>query len=138
MNGYVDLRALQNCLCPTNRYNSSLSALVEDHLRCVLPKPQGVRTGDWEKKLSPQQIEYAACDAYSGIMVYRKIVEVGIKYRFETLCKSDEASSETDVSGKQEFYSDTKTDYETKLRWIHSQLKILAKRTISSSFIAVE
>ncbi len=47
-------------------------------LHRTLPKPQGVRTGNWEAvPLSAQQEEYAARDAYAGLLVYQ-CLQVGV------------------------------------------------------------
>jgi ribonuclease D len=48
----------------------SLARLVEDQLGHPLYKGD-VRTSNWSKPLSQDQINYAAADAYAGLMLYR-------------------------------------------------------------------
>ncbi|KAL6889641.1 ribonuclease H-like domain-containing protein [Trichoderma longibrachiatum] len=48
----------------------SLATQVEDHLLLPLYKGQIVRTGNWMRRLNPQQIHYSASDAYAGLQLY--------------------------------------------------------------------
>ncbi|KAI1430839.1 hypothetical protein GGR50DRAFT_700894 [Xylaria sp. CBS 124048] len=47
----------------------ALSAQVEEHLGLPLWKGS-VRTSNWSKPLTPQQVKYAAADAYAGFMLF--------------------------------------------------------------------
>lgn len=47
----------------------ALSKLVEEHLGLPLHKGK-VRTSNWSRRLDQSQIQYAAADAYAGLMLY--------------------------------------------------------------------
>ncbi|KAH0495234.1 hypothetical protein TgHK011_008799 [Trichoderma gracile] len=53
----------------------SLATQVEDHLLLPLYKGLIVRTGNWMKRLNPQQIHYSASDAYAGLQLYYVLEE---------------------------------------------------------------
>ncbi|KAL7913825.1 hypothetical protein GGI35DRAFT_226937 [Trichoderma velutinum] len=53
----------------------SLATQVEDHLLLPLYKGDVVRTGNWMRRLSSQQINYAASDAYAGLQLYYVLEE---------------------------------------------------------------
>ncbi|UKZ57702.1 hypothetical protein TrVGV298_011562 [Trichoderma virens] len=53
----------------------SLATQVEDQLLLPLYKGQMVRTGNWMRRLSTQQIDYAASDAYAGLQLYYVLEE---------------------------------------------------------------
>lgn len=53
----------------------SLATQVEDQLLLPLYKGEVVRTGNWMRRLSSQQINYAASDAYAGLQLYYVLEE---------------------------------------------------------------
>ncbi|PTB67997.1 ribonuclease H-like protein [Trichoderma citrinoviride] len=53
----------------------SLATQVEDHLLLPLYKGHVVRTGNWMRRLNPQQIHYSASDAYAGLQLYYVLEE---------------------------------------------------------------
>ncbi|EGR53098.1 uncharacterized protein TRIREDRAFT_52956, partial [Trichoderma reesei QM6a] len=53
----------------------SLATQVEDHLLLPLYKGLVVRTGNWMRRLNPQQIHYSASDAYAGLQLYYVLEE---------------------------------------------------------------
>ncbi|PTB42084.1 hypothetical protein M441DRAFT_137215 [Trichoderma asperellum CBS 433.97] len=52
----------------------SLAAQVQDQLLLPLYKGE-VRTGNWMRRLNPQQIDYSASDAYAGLQLYYVLEE---------------------------------------------------------------
>ncbi|THH02007.1 hypothetical protein EW026_g786 [Hermanssonia centrifuga] len=62
-----------------NTYSRTIVSLVrmtEKYLNQTVDKP-AVRTGNWEvQPLSEEQIHYAANDAYSSLMIYKKLWEL--------------------------------------------------------------
>lgn len=53
-----------------NKKLVSLATQVQDHLHLPMFKGTDVRSSDWSKKLSMDQITYAASDSYAGIQLY--------------------------------------------------------------------
>ncbi|KAF3062717.1 hypothetical protein CFAM422_010747 [Trichoderma lentiforme] len=53
----------------------SLATQVEDQLLLPLYKGDLIRTGNWMRRLSSQQINYAASDAYAGLQLYYVLEE---------------------------------------------------------------
>ncbi|KAK4071503.1 uncharacterized protein Triagg1_6164 [Trichoderma aggressivum f. europaeum] len=53
----------------------ALATQVEDQLLLPLYKGDAVRTGNWMRRLSSQQINYAASDAYAGLQLYYVLEE---------------------------------------------------------------
>lgn len=50
----------------------SLADLCRQILGLELPKPEGVRRGNWEKRpLTVDQLEYAALDSYAGLRLWQ-------------------------------------------------------------------
>ncbi|KAJ7510302.1 ribonuclease H-like domain-containing protein [Mycena galericulata] len=52
----------------------ALAKLVSRYLQKTLLKEANVRVSDWEGKLSPETLEYAANDAYCGLEVYNHLM----------------------------------------------------------------
>lgn len=54
----------------------SLNRLVEEVLSLTLPKPTGVRCGDWDcpTGLRPAQQQYAAADAVAAMLIFQRLV----------------------------------------------------------------
>ncbi|KAF5830494.1 hypothetical protein DUNSADRAFT_14520 [Dunaliella salina] len=80
--GRVDLAELATTRCFAHRElvttdvntPGSLSGLVESALHHHLPKPQGLRCGQWERRpLSSEQIMYATLDAFAGLAVFHAL-----------------------------------------------------------------
>ncbi|CEP01101.1 hypothetical protein PBRA_008413 [Plasmodiophora brassicae] len=72
-NSWVELAAMATRL-EAAPPRSSLAKLVENVLARNLPKPQHIRCSQWTAdKLSDDQVEYAALDAYAGLMVYLRL-----------------------------------------------------------------
>lgn len=43
------------------------------------PKSKKISTSNWStKRLSPAQIEYAAADAYGCVVIYQKLLQLGL------------------------------------------------------------
>lgn len=53
-----------------NKKLVSLANQVQDHLHLPMFKGTDVRSSDWSKKLSMDQITYAASDSYAGLQLY--------------------------------------------------------------------
>lgn len=53
------------------------TGLVEEVLNLQLPKPQGVRCGNWEARpLSPDQQRYAALDVFASLLLHHELQEL--------------------------------------------------------------
>jgi len=72
-NGVVELSELANQSI-NNHEKWSLNGLLMNKLGYQLVKDSNVRCGDWEMyPLTKQQLEYAALDAYAGLIIYKKL-----------------------------------------------------------------
>ncbi|BGP24894.1 hypothetical protein JCM10295v2_003814 [Rhodotorula toruloides] len=74
--GVVDLNTVSLRHDPatiSQRRLVSLQKLVGQYLDCYLPKDGDVRCSRWHELLSEQQLEYAANDVYSSLMVVQAI-----------------------------------------------------------------
>ncbi|KAF2454979.1 ribonuclease H-like domain-containing protein [Lineolata rhizophorae] len=63
-----------------NKKLVALARLTQEHLQLPLAKG-AVRTSDWSRELSPEQREYAATDAYAGLMLFRKLEEKRLRMK---------------------------------------------------------
>lgn len=59
-----------------DRRNCSLAELVKILFKCELEKDLDMRLSAWDKKLSKNQKQYAALDAYATISVYMKLLTI--------------------------------------------------------------
>ncbi|KAB5592621.1 Chalcone domain-containing protein [Ceratobasidium theobromae] len=55
----------------------SLARLVKTYKLQQLSKSQKVRLSNWEMKLNPKQMDYAASDALAGFVIYQHLVGLG-------------------------------------------------------------
>jgi ribonuclease D len=54
--------------------NTDLAGLVEEVLNKQLPKPSGVRCGNWEARpLSQKQKLYAALDVFASLLIHHEL-----------------------------------------------------------------
>ncbi|KAK8203381.1 hypothetical protein M8818_005272 [Zalaria obscura] len=58
---------------PSRRGLVALATHVQDHLGLPLFKGKAVRCGNWDRELDWKQQQYAADDAYAGVMLYHKM-----------------------------------------------------------------
>ena len=73
-NLYKLVKFSENNPLSINKILVNLAAQVQDHLLLPLLK-DSVRTSNWMKKLSPEQLTYAATDAYAGFRLYHVLEE---------------------------------------------------------------
>ncbi|BGP08327.1 hypothetical protein JCM10049v2_004174 [Rhodotorula toruloides] len=74
--GVLDLNSIRLRHDPetiAHRRLVSLQQLVGSYLDCYLPKDSDIRCSRWHERLSEQQLEYAANDVYSSLMVVHAI-----------------------------------------------------------------
>ena len=56
-----------------DRRSVAMSAIVRDVYGLEIAKEQNIRGSDWSKKVDVEQIEYAASDAYAGLMLFHEL-----------------------------------------------------------------
>jgi len=56
-----------------NRKSVAMSAIVRDVYGLEIAKEQNIRGSDWSKKVDVEQIDYAATDAYAGLMLFHEL-----------------------------------------------------------------
>jgi hypothetical protein len=56
-----------------DRRSVAMSAIVRDVYGLEIAKEQNIRGSDWSRKVDLQQIEYAASDAYAGLMLFHEL-----------------------------------------------------------------
>jgi len=56
-----------------NRRSVAMSAIVRDVYGLEIAKEQNIRGSDWSRKVDVDQIEYAASDAYAGLMLFHEL-----------------------------------------------------------------
>ncbi|KAJ9114292.1 hypothetical protein QFC22_005744 [Naganishia vaughanmartiniae] len=92
MKGVLDLsyiaRAVDAANCKLGRSKIALAKLCEAYTGCELDKGP-VRQSDWSKRLSQAQMDYAANDVYSTMVIYHTLMsldrEQGINVNLATL-----------------------------------------------------
>ena len=66
----------------SHRSNSSLASLTNQIVDRDLDKTSGITCSNWEvDKLSSEQINYAACDAIAGLLIFKNLVLRKINHR---------------------------------------------------------
>ena len=66
----------------SHRSNSSLASLTNQIVDRDLDKTSGITCSNWEvDKLSNEQINYAACDAIAGLLIFKNLVLRKINHR---------------------------------------------------------
>jgi len=71
-------------LLPAKRW--SLKDLLHRVSGSFVAKPEGVRCGNWEQHpLHPQQRTYAVVDAYAGLVIYQKLLDMPLLIRSEAV-----------------------------------------------------
>ncbi|KAI9663295.1 MAG: hypothetical protein M1831_002579 [Alyxoria varia] len=66
-----DLHSMVNKNFVKSRAKLKFTVLVHIHLGMPLNKDQGTRCSNWSKTLNPEQITYAAADAYAGYVLFQ-------------------------------------------------------------------
>ena len=56
-----------------DRRSVAMSAIVRDVYGLEIAKEQNIRGSDWSRKVDVDQIEYAASDAYAGLMLFHEL-----------------------------------------------------------------